>query len=403
MRSWYESGLLTRDSQVQKAGSREWQRLSQAVDVRQWKVPPRPKGVSVPAKPSRSALAPMPRAPGPAAAPWARYAAILATLSLVSGALYATSGGWLAALLGSAEVRRVKSATLPDRRLSDDTLGLRLTLPPGWSLLKDDHGFFSVPETALFPMAAPAAGAFGFLAAETPARGFASLDAHVEHVLEARRRAEPSLRAVRQEPASGGAVRVFATRDVGESTVEEVTTVWKDGWTYYALVVWAPAPGGRAAELAEALRAGVTTAGPMGARLREAVAAVTAEVPLLTPAAAETLMGQSQAQLLEPAEAFRRTYLLAGKGLPALDPAEQKEMGALSTEMYGKLPGAQRTRLGAYLGRVRSGRPTDADEDREMSALVKDAAARLPAPRRARLQALFEKAIAAAASSSFGG
>lgn len=403
MRSWYESGLLNKDSQVQKAGSREWQHLAQAMDVRQWRVPPKPKGVSVPAKASRPLAAAMPRALPPRARPWARYAAMVVGIMVVAGALYATSGWWLTAILGSPGERRVRAATLPTRRLDDEALGLRVELPRGWSMLKDDHGFFTVPETARLALAEPAGGAFGFLTVETPARGFASLDAYLEHALEERRRAEPSLRAVRQEEATGGARRLFAARDSGETEVEEVTTVWKDGWTYYALVVWAPAERARAAPLAAALRQGVTTAGPMGVRLREAIAAVSAEVPLLTPAAAEMLMGQSQAQVLEPPEAFRRTYLLVGKGLPALDKAEEKEMGALSSELYGKLPGAARARLGAYIERVRSGRPTDPAQDQAMSALVKGAAERMPAPRRVRLQALFEKAIAAAAGTSFGG
>ena len=144
-------------------------------------------------------------------------------------------------------------------------------------------------------------------------------------------------------------------------------TVWKDGWVYYALLVWGPAE--HAGQAAEDLRQGITMQGHMAARLRQAIEAVTTEVPLLTPAAAEMLMGQSQAQALEPAEAFRRTYLLAGRALPTLSAAEQREMGALSTDLYARVPAGDRARLGPYLDRVRGGRETDpaldaADEQR---------------------------------------
>ena len=192
----------------------------------------------------------------------------------------------------------------------------------------------------------------------------------------------------------------MATRRSGETTYEEVATVWKDGWTYYALVVWGPAE--HAAAAAEDLRAGITMQGHPAARLKEAIASVTADVPLLTPAAAEMLMGQSQAQSLDPVEAFRRTYLLAGRGLSALSAAEQREMGALSSELYARVPGGERARLGPYLDRVRSGRETDPALDQQMSRVVKAAVLKLPAARRQRLQALFEKAIAVAVASTFG-
>src|SRR6185503_10464194 len=111
---------------------------------------------------------------------------------------------------------------------------------------------------------------------------------------------------------------------------------------------------GHAPDLATAARAGITTQGQLGSRVRQAVETVAQEVPILTAAAAETLMGQSQAQVLEPAEAFRRTYLFVGRGLPLLPKPDQQEMGALSTALYDAVPRAERARLGGYIDRVRS-------------------------------------------------
>jgi hypothetical protein len=298
------------------------------------------------------------------------------------------------------EQRRVRAATTSERRFADDTLGLKMELPRGWAILRPDHGFFTPIASARLALAQPSAGAFGFLAVETPARGYASLDAFLDRVLEERRRAEPGLNPLRREDAPGGARRLMATRRSGEATFEEVATVWKDGWTYYALVVWGPAEA--ASTAAEDLRQGITMQGHMAARLRQAIESVTAEVPLLTPAAAEMLMGQSQAQALEPVEAFRRTYLLAGRGLASLSAAEQREMGALSTDLYARVPGADRARLGPYLDRVRAGRETEPALDQQMSRVVKAAVLKLPAARRQRLQALFEKAIGVAVASTFG-
>jgi hypothetical protein len=409
MRSWYESGLLVDGTQVQKAGSRDWTSLATTVDISGWRRPAPARGVSVPVKPKTGSARREP-APAPAARstprahvprlPLGRYAAYALAVLAIAGALLYTSAWWYPRLFDSAEVRRVRAATTSERRYADDTLGLKMSLPRGWSILRKDHGFFTPMSSARLALAEPSAAAFGFLAVETPARGYPTLDVFLDRVLEERRRAEPLLNPLRREDVPGGARRLVATRRSGDETVESVLTVWKDGWTYYALVVWGPAE--HAGKAAEDLRAGITMQGHMAARLRQAIETVTAEVPLLTPAAAEMLMGQSQAQVLEPAEAFRRTYLLAGRGLAALSPAEQREVGALSSDLYARVAGPDRARLGPYLERVRAGRPTDPALDQQMSRAVKAAMLKLPAARRQRLQALFEKAIAVAVGTTFG-
>jgi hypothetical protein len=409
LRSWYESGLLAGDTQVQKAGSRDWTSLARAVDISQWRKPAAARGVSVPVKGQARAARREPSPPpaartGPRAhvpvLPLGRYAAYGLAALAIAGVLLWTSAWWSALLFGTAEARRVRAAATSERRYADDTLGLKMELPRGWSILRQDHGFFTPISSARLALADPSAGAFGFLAVETPARGYASLDFFLDRVLEERRRAEPALRPLRREDAPGGARRLVATRRAEDTTFEEVATVWKDGWVYYALVVWGPAE--HAGQAAEELRRGVTMQGHMAARLRQAIDAVTADVPLLTPAAAEMLMGQSQAQALEPAEAFRRTYLLAGRGLAALSAAEQKEMGALSADLYARVSAVDRARLGPYLERVRAGRATEPALDQQMSRVVKAAVIKLPAARRQRLQALFEKSIGVAVATTFG-
>jgi len=414
LRSWYESGLLAGDTQVQKTGSRDWTSLGKAIDISQWRKPAAARGVSVPAGNRKVAGAPPRRSKAPADAapprtgprahvpplPLLRYATYGFAVLLVGGALLWSSAWWHPMIFGTAEERRVRAATTSERAYADAALGLKIDLPREWSILRPDHGFFAPAANVRLALAEPSAGAFGFLAVDTPGRGYASLDAFLDRVLDERRRAEPSFHPLRREDAPGGARRLVGTRRSGEATFEEVATVWKDGWTYYALVVWGPAES--ATRSAEDLRQGITMQGHMAARLRQAIDAVTAEVPLLTAVAAEMLMGQSQAQALDPTEAFRRTYLLAGRGLAALSAAEQREVGALSTELYARVPASDRARLGPYLDRVRGGRATDPAVDQQMSRMVKSAVLKLPAARRQRLQALFEKAIGVAVTSTFG-
>ena len=296
----------------------------------------------------------------------------------------------------------MRAATTSERRYADDTLGLRMELPRGWSILRPDHGFFTPLASARLSLAEPSAGAFGFLAVETPARGYASLDAFLDRVLEERRRAEPLLNPLRREDAPGGARRHGGDAPVGRHDVRRSRRSRCGRTAGSTTRSWCGARRSTRARPRRTCARASRCRGSMAARLRQAIDAVTAEVPLLTPAAAEMLMGQSQAQALEPAEAFRRTYLLAGRGAAALSAAEQREMGALSTELYARVPAGDRARLGPYLDRVRGGRATDPALDQQMSRVVKAAVLKLPAARRQRLQALFEKAIGVAVASTFG-
>jgi hypothetical protein len=59
------------------------------------------------------------------------------------------------------------------------------------------------------------------------------------------------------------------------------------------------------------------------------------------------------------------------------------------------VPWADRTRLAAYVERVRKTDTTRPEEDREMAALMKTAEEQLTPARRLRLQAYYEKAIRA--------
>ncbi len=413
IRSWFESGVISVDSEVQKPGSREWTRLGQAMDVRDWRAPAKATGRSVPAsKASRqgalkSRPTTLPRAvSGPPRAgrselPWKRYAIVALGLSLLGAALHVSSSLWLPLILGSVEERRVRAATTTERELVDEALGLRLTVPKAWSLLKADHGLFVAPAHARLALAAPGEAALGYLTVVTPPRAFPSVDAYLTSVFEERRRSEPTLVEARreEEPSRGGRLLV-ATRETPDGPMDERISVWKEGWTYYTLVVWAPASRDTASAGMTTLLPSIVTQSSVGGSLRQALEIVTREVPLLSPRAAELLMGQSAAQVLDPAEAFRRMYFMTSRGLRALTPGEQRELGVLSTQLYAALPAGERSRLGSYIERVRNRQSTDPRLDAEMTRLAKAAALKMSPPRRARLQTLLEKAVAAGVATS---
>jgi hypothetical protein len=133
----------------------------------------------------------------------------------------------------------------------------------------------------------------------------------------------------------------------------------------------------------------------LAAERAKAVEAAVDETPQLSRETIELVMSHSDAQILEPHETFRRAQWLVFRGVGALTPAESRELGALLQSVYAALSAKERTRLGAYLNKLKTGVMTTLEEDRELAAVMKKGVLKLPPQRMARLQALFDKAIRA--------
>lgn len=330
---------------------------------------------------------------------WAR--AILYLLPVVAGAAGAFRFGYAPE---RAEDRQVREWATPDRRFSDDALGVSVELPPGWLILKKGNPLVAAPPEARLVLAEPRAGAFAYFVSDSPARGLASLDEYLSRFLQSRRKLQPSLRELSRSDASVGRMsgrKASASWEAGGTRYRDVSVVWRDGWVYFALAAWAPeASAARATRPMEALEAGFSTNGVLAARLQQAIDKVTQEIPQLTAPAAELLMGQSEARVLEPDQAFRRSFEALSRAQPGWGGAESGQMTQLFAALYASLSGKDRTRLAAYFDKVRGRQLTTPEEDREASLLMKGAVLHLSGARRLQLQALYEKAVRAAATGS---
>jgi hypothetical protein len=290
-----------------------------------------------------------------------------------------------------------------ERRFTDETLGVTLDVPPGWVILKPGNPLFAAPEDAKVACAQARVGAFAYFVSESAPKGIGSLDAYLDRILANRRKAVPSLRDLGRSDITVGRLsgrQAMSTWEEGGQRFRDATAAWRDGWVYFAVVSWLPeAAPARAVEEVDRLVSGFSTMGALADRLQQSVQAVVQEVPQLTPAAAEILMGQSAAQVLEPDQAFRRSLDALARALPAWSVAEAQEMSQLFTATYKEVPPKERPRLADYIERVRAGQLTTTEEDKEMAQLMKGAVQRLAPTRQVRLQAFYEKAIRASTSS----
>jgi hypothetical protein len=106
-------------------------------------------------------------------------------------------------------------------------------------------------------------------------------------------------------------------------------------------------------------------------------------------------MAQSEARVLEPDQAFRRSFQALAENIEVLTPAEKSELTRLQTAAYSGIPWKERQSLATYVERVRRGETTTMAEDKAMAELLKSAESRLSGEGRLRLQGYYEKAILA--------
>jgi hypothetical protein len=296
----------------------------------------------------------------------------------------------------SEAAQEVRSWSSPERRFTDDSVGLILELPDGWVILKPGNPLVAAPEGTLVTIAQPRLDGYGYLTAEPAPRGVATPDQHLDRVMVRRRAEQPSL----VEQGRGTAIlgsktgrRLDATWTDGEVPQRDLTVTAQDGWMSFALVAWMPEAHASRAGGLEPLAGALHVRGLLAPRLDAAVQAAVEAVPHLNAPAAQQLMAQSEARVLEPDQAFRRSVAALAQLLPALSRAETRELSGLTRATYAGVPWKERSRLASYIERVRAGDTTDPAVDRAMAELMKAAELRLSAEQRHRLQQYYERAI----------
>jgi hypothetical protein len=296
----------------------------------------------------------------------------------------------------TAERAQLRLSITPDRRFVDDSLGVSMDVPRGWVILQTGNPLVTAPPEARVTLAHPRSGGFGFLTAEASPSGIASIDQYLDRMWATRQGLRPSLKQTGRADLKVGnqpAKRLSGSFDAEGTRFQESTTVWRDGWVYFSLVSWVPEGAPRAARDLEALVQGVSTQGVFATRLQTALVNVAMEVPQLTPAAAEMLMGSSEAKVLEPDQAFRRSIEALSRALPTLSKKDSQDLGQITSATYAALVPRERRALLSYVARVRDRQPTTSAQDKEAGRIMKSAVLRLSPARRTRLQEIYQEAI----------
>jgi len=324
---------------------------------------------------------------------------VVSLLLAVAAVLVGAAGvGYFGFVPESPRDRAIREWDSGERRWTDANLGVALSVPAGWRVLRAGNPLLGSPQARL-TLAHPLSSAVAWLRAEPAPRGVLSADDQVNRALQARRAARPGQKELSRSDVAVGDLmgrRVDTSTEGPEGTFRERTVAWKDGGTFFTLEAAAPeAQAGLAARELDALLGGFSSDGRLAQRLRAAAQAVADQLPHLTPRAAEILMLQSGGEAANPAAVFRQSVEWTLRGHESLA-ADQAEIDTLSVMIRGLMTPEGWDKLAAYVERVRSGQPTTPDEDREIADLARPAVLGLTETNRVRLQALAEKAITAA-------
>ncbi|HUG54264.1 MAG TPA: hypothetical protein VMR21_11715 [Vicinamibacteria bacterium] len=348
LRSWYQQGLVNRESKVRPGGSRQWIKLADAVDIGDWGAAGGTRGRGRRKEEDGAAGADDPQT-------WRTYTASALFFAIAAGAGYFAlyPERWLPAL-----------AAAPWREIALGHVLLGLILVRGWTpMRKVARVLVFLLTFSLFGVAAPVL-----------LQGF---DWRAIAIL------------VSAWVMGSGLFFFLAGRSLPWTSVA-LSLVWvAAGAAGVGLLGFVP-PRGASAASVEVTPAPAEAA---PAVLSPSAAVLARELPLLSPRAAEVVVARG---IGAPEEAFKRSYLLAASGVSALSPPEARELGEITTAAYAPLPPPQRRRLDAYMERIRGLQVTLPQEDREMSALVRESVLQLPEPQRVRFQALYEKALVSA-------
>ena len=321
---------------------------------------------------------------------------------LLIAALPVLAGGYGVVHFGRAQAseseQQIREWATGERRFTDDALGLTLDVPEGWVLLKPANPLVKAPKDARVTLALTRHGGGGYLITEPAPRGVATPDQYLDRLLQSRRTLQAGYEARQRVNAVVGSLtgrQLEAAWSDGGTRVREVVVAGLDGWMAFGLVGWMPEATASRPNGLDDLARGFAARGLLAVRLRSAVDAAVAAVPHLSVPAAEQLMSQSEARVIEPDQAFRRSLAALAENIGALSEQDKAELTRLTTATYSGVVWKDRARLADYVERVRKGQATTPQEDKEMAALLRSAESRLSGEGRLKLQGFYEKAILA--------
>jgi hypothetical protein len=319
-----------------------------------------------------------------------RLAAGLAAV-LFGWAGYALGAYRVAPTSGDAAVQEaIDKWGLPERSFAAADLGLTLSLPPGWSALREGHGLAG-SQGALVTLAGSPGGGVATIRVGSDPR-YAPLDALLDRVANEIRSSHASFAELARDDTRVGAVparRMRVVRSSAGRSREAEVTLWRDATRTFELTVVMPR-GPTARAEADAVLQGVAFRAPLEASLRASAAAFLNACPLFSEPVAQRLAALA-ADVSLPS-LFRTGYAEAIRGQARLDSLASLGLREAMADLFRPLGDGERERVGRYFESLRVGARTDPQEDAAVAGRLCGAGRALEPARQARLRELLSRA-----------
>jgi hypothetical protein len=292
--------------------------------------------------------------------------------------------------------RALAEWTASDRDYARDDIGVRLSAPEGWVVLRSSSPYVPAdPSTAVALYHGRTETRAVVRVEPDPQAG--TLDEYLDAFAEHWSSREPDLGVEGRGSVALGAVKarridVSWVRDEVEHVGHVVA--WRDASRTLALQTWHAASAAGAVEAIDRLQQSLSLSLPVSARIESTAGAASAEMPQMTRRALELLVARRPEADLPTL--FRQGLAAASIGFQRLGPDQARDMGEINRALYGGMPAAEAAWMEDYVRRVRAAEATTPEEDARAMRAMAAAARRLSEPSRARLRAILENAVAAA-------
>jgi hypothetical protein len=304
---------------------------------------------------------------------------------------YAFGAYRIAPTSGDARVQEaIDKWALPERSFAAADLGLTLSLPAGWSALREGHGLPG-SQGAVVTLAGSPGGGVATIRVGSDAR-FTPFDALLDRIANEIRTSHTSFAELEREDTRVGPVpgrRMRVVRSAGGRTREAVVTLWRDATRTFELTVVMPRGPTARAEAAAVLQ-GVEFRAPLEASLRASALAFVKACPLFSESVAQRLAALS-ADVSMPT-LFRTGYAEAIRGQAQLDSLTALGLREAMADLFRPLAESERERVGRYFETLRVGARTDPQEDAAVASRLCGAGRGLEPARQARLRELLSRA-----------
>lgn len=288
--------------------------------------------------------------------------------------------------------------TLPQSRFEDATRGVRLELPPGWSMMKPGSPYLPPADRVLL-LAHRDSTARATLHVEERVQGVAGASPYLGMVIEDWRSRQRDLEAGQATAVKVGtvdALRLEVSWAVEETSFSGRVIVWRDQSRFFTWTAWAEAEDLEGLAALDPLGQKLVATETLGAALTSALAAASTELPQFSRSTIEALLRYRPALVQSPPEAtFREALYAASRGFSSVRSAEVRELGQLNGLLYEQVPEADRQRLLTYSERLRSLMTVAPAEDAWAMRTTREAFLRLPEDAQERFRRAMDQLVLA--------